>query len=33
MKPISEEFSKGNFDFTYLPMADGIQWNIVGHLL
>ncbi|MEJ7681863.1 MAG: nuclear transport factor 2 family protein [Segetibacter sp.] len=27
---LSEEFSKGNFEFCYNHFTDDIQWNIVG---
>jgi ketosteroid isomerase-like protein len=30
---IAEEFSKGNFEFTYNHLAQDIQWNIVGDKL
>jgi predicted SnoaL-like aldol condensation-catalyzing enzyme len=29
-KNISEEFSKGNFEFAFNHFADDIQWNVVG---
>jgi ketosteroid isomerase-like protein len=29
-KKLSEEFSKGNFEFCYNYFTDDIQWNIVG---
>ena len=27
---LSEEFSKGNFEFAFTHFADDIQWNVVG---
>lgn len=32
-RQISEEFSKGNFEFAYNYLAQDIQWNIVGDKL
>ncbi|MEJ7683016.1 MAG: nuclear transport factor 2 family protein [Segetibacter sp.] len=29
-KKVSEEFSKGNFEFAFNHFADDIQWNVVG---
>ncbi len=29
-KNISEEFSKGNFEFAFNHFADDIRWNVVG---
>ena len=29
-KQICEEFSKGNFEFSYMFLAEDILWNIVG---
>ncbi len=29
-RQISEEFSKGNFEFAYKHLAEDIKWNIVG---
>ena len=29
-KEVSEEFSKGNFEFAFNYFADDIEWNIVG---
>ncbi len=29
-KNVSEEFSKGNFEFAFNHFADDIQWNVVG---
>ena len=32
-RQISEEFSKGNFEFAYNYLSQDIQWNIVGDKL
>ncbi|MEO6000719.1 MAG: nuclear transport factor 2 family protein [Chitinophagaceae bacterium] len=29
-KKVSEEFSKGNFEFAFEHFADDISWNVVG---
>lgn len=29
-KQISEEFSKGNFEFSFIFLAEDILWNLVG---